>query len=59
MKTGRPKRLLALTEDDVAHLQRLITSPSLRQGLGTRARLILLSHRGLSNAAIAERLGVT
>lgn len=59
MKTGRPKPPLALTADEVAQLQSLSTSRSIPHGLGTRARMILLSHDGLSNAAIAEKLSVT
>jgi len=51
--------MLALTADEVAQLQSLSTSRSIPHGLGTRARMILLSHDGLSNAAIAEKLGVT
>ena len=59
MKTGRPKTALTLTPDELAQLQSLVTSRSIPQGLGTRARMILLSHDGLSNAAIAQKLGVT
>lgn len=59
MKTGRPKAPLALTAEEVTALQRLVTTRSTRHGLATRARLILLSHEGLSHAAIAEKLGLT
>lgn len=59
MKTGRPNATVALTADEVAQLQSLSTSRSIPHGLGTRARMILLSHDGLSNAVIAEKLGVT
>jgi len=59
MKTGRPKAPLALTAEEVTALQRLVTARSTPHGLATRARLILLSHDGLSNAAIAEKLGLT
>ena len=59
MKTGRPKAALTLTTDEVAQLQSLITARAIPHGLGTRARMILLSHEGLSNAAIAQKLGVT
>lgn len=57
MKTG--KIPLALTPDEVAHLQSLVASRSIPHGLGLRARMILLSHDGLSNAAIARKLSVT
>lgn len=59
MKTGRPKATLTLTTDEVAQLQSLITARSIPHSLGTRARMIVLSHEGLSNVAIAEKLGVT
>ncbi|MEW6248786.1 MAG: IS630 family transposase [Nitrospirota bacterium] len=59
MKTGRPKTPLGLTPDEVAQLQRVVASRSMPQGLATRARMILLSDDGLSNAAIARKLGVT
>lgn len=59
MKTGRPKASLALTAEEITALQQLVTARSTPHGLATRARLILLSHDGLSNAAIAEKLGLT
>src|SRR5581483_10172672 len=59
MKIGRPKCPLALTADEVAQLQSLVASRSIPHGLATRARMILLSHAGLSNAAIAQKLSVT
>lgn len=59
MKTGRPKATLTLTTDEVAQLHSLITARSIPHSLGTRARMIVLSHEGLSNGAIAEKLGVT
>lgn len=59
MKTGRPKTALILTTEERAQLQSLVASRSIPHGLGTRARMILLSHDGMSNAAIAQPLGVT
>lgn len=59
MKTGRPKSPLGLTSDEVAQLQSVVASRSIPQGLAPRARMILLSHAGLSNAAIAQKLSVT
>lgn len=59
MKTGRPKIPLALPPDAVSQLQSLVASRSIPHGLGLRARMILWSHDGLSNAAIARKLGVT
>jgi putative transposase len=43
----------------MAQLRNLIASRAIPHGLGARARMILLSHDGLTNAAIAEKLGVT
>ncbi len=59
MKTDRPKAALTVTTDKVAQLQSLITARAISHGLGTRARMILLSHEGLSNAALAQKLAVT
>ena len=59
MKTGRPTAPLALTPEEVAQLRSLVTARSIPHGLGTRARMILLSHDGLSNTAIADKLGVS
>ncbi len=59
MKTGRPKAALAVTTEELAQLQRLIASRSRPQGIVARARMILLSHEGRSNMAIADTLGVT
>lgn len=59
MKTGRPKATLVLTTEELAQLRALIASRSMPQGLAARARIILWSHEGRSNTAIADTLGVT
>jgi len=59
MKTGRPKAALALTAEELAQLQGLLASRSMPQGIAARARIILLSHAGRSNTAIADKLGMT
>ncbi|MER3422905.1 MAG: IS630 family transposase, partial [Nitrospiraceae bacterium] len=59
MTIGRPKSALHLTSDEEAHLKSLVASRSVSHALGTRARIILVSQGGLSNTAIAGRLGLT
>lgn len=59
MKTGRPKAALAVTTEELAQLQTVIASRSMPQGIAARARMILWSHEGRSNTAIADKLGVT
>ncbi len=58
MKSGRPKSPLALTPDEVTQLRSLVASRSIPNGLAARARMIRLSHAGLSNTAIAQKLSV-
>lgn len=48
---------LPLREGDAEVLRRLTRSSSVRAGLAQRARIVLLASEGMSNTAIAERLG--
>ncbi len=50
---------LVLREGDQGELIRLIRASSGRAGLALRARIVLLAADGLSNTAIAEKVGVT
>ncbi len=50
---------LVLGEGDRGELIRLIRASSGRAGLALRARIVLLAADGLSNTAIAEKVGVT
>ena len=56
---NRPAPSLGLREGDREELGRLTRSSSVRAGLAQRARIVLLAADGLSNTAIAERLGVS
>src|SRR3954453_17002007 len=56
---NRPAAALALTDADREELERLTRSSSVRAGLVQRARIVLLAADGLSNTAIAERVGVS
>ncbi len=50
---------LGLREGDRYRLEALVRSRSVRAGLATRARIVLLAADGLSNAEIARRTGTT
>jgi transposase len=50
---------LGLREGDRCRLEALTRSTSVRAGLATRARIVLLAADGLSNAEIARRTGTT
>ncbi|HET9657423.1 MAG TPA: helix-turn-helix domain-containing protein [Kineosporiaceae bacterium] len=56
---NRPAPVLLLREGDREELGRLTRSSSVRAGLAQRARIVLLAADGLSNTAIAERVGVS
>jgi len=58
MALGRPKTPLVLNAEEDAQLRAVSVSRSLPHGLVTRAKIILLSASGMSNQAIAERLGL-
>jgi hypothetical protein len=50
---------LVLREGDRARLESLIRSSSVRAGLVSRARIVLLAAEGLPNAEIARRTGMS
>jgi len=56
---NRPAPGLVLRDGDVEALTRLTRSSSVRAGLAQRARIVLLAGQGLSNTAIAARVGVS
>lgn len=58
MALGRPKPPLELSVEDREQLECLASSRSLAHGLVMRAQIILLSHTGLTNTAVAEQLGI-
>jgi transposase len=59
MGAGRPKSTLVVTPAEREELERLAARPSTAQALAMRARVVLLSSQGLTNLAVAARLGVT
>ncbi len=54
MKTGRPKRGVCLSSEEKEQLQSMVSSRSLRYGLPTRVRIVLLAAEGASNREIGE-----
>jgi len=58
MPIGRPKPPLVLSPEESQQLRAVATSRSLPHGLVMRARIVTLSASGMSNQAIAARLGL-
>ncbi|MFH5823147.1 IS630 family transposase [Georgenia sp. AZ-5] len=56
---NRPAPALALRDGDREKLVRLTRSSSERAGLAQRARIVLLAAEGVSNTAIADKVGVS
>jgi transposase len=59
MARGRPKAPLVLDEEQRRTLEGWARRRTSANGLAQRARMVLLSAQGMSNLAVAERLGVT
>ena len=59
MITGRPKKLIKLSDEEHEQLTAIANSRSLPHGLVRRARIVLLDADGVSSNAIAERVGVS
>lgn len=59
MPRGRPKPPLAIGDDQRATLEGWTRRRTSAHGLAQRARMVLLSAEGMSNLAVAERVGVT
>ena len=59
MRQGRPKAPLVIDEGQRATLEGWSRRTTSANGLAQRARMVLLSGEGLSNLAVAERVGVT
>jgi len=59
MGIGRPKEPLVLSDDERAQLESFASSRALSHGLVRRAKIVLLSVDGMSNSAIADKLGLT
>jgi transposase len=56
---NRPAPALMLGDGDREELERLTRASSVRSGLAQRARIVLLAADGVSNTAIADRVGVS
>ena len=59
MKTGRPKAPVVLSEEQQQQLKSWAASRSLPHGLVRRARIVLLAAEGMTNQAIAEKVGLS
>lgn len=54
-RTGRPKAVLELTDEERAQLERWARRSKSAQALASRSRIVLACAEGLSNQAVAER----
>jgi transposase len=59
MAIGRPKAPLCVSDEQRETLEGWSRRQKTANGLARRARMVLLSAEGLSNTAVAERVGVT
>ena len=59
MITGRPKKPVILPQEIREQLSAIVNSRSSPHGLVRRARIVLLAADGISNNAIAERVGIS
>lgn len=59
VRMGRPKAELALSEEDRGRLESVVRRSTSPQSLVLRARIVLLSAKGLDNCDVAEQLGTT
>jgi len=57
--TGRPKKLVILSEEEQEQLNAIANSRSLPHGLVRRARIVLLAADGVPNCTIAERVDLS
>ena len=59
MIPGRPKKPITLSEGEHEQLSAIVNSRSLPYGVVRRARIVLMAADGISNNAIAERVGLS
>ena len=59
MRTGRPKPLLGLSEEEKDTLERYVRRPKTAQDLAMRACIVLRCADGFTNTAVAEELGIS
>jgi len=56
MKTGRPRKPIALAEEQRSQLEAISSSRSMPYGIVVRSQVVLLAAKGLSNTDIGARL---
>jgi len=59
MKTGRPKTLIILSDEEHAQLKSMVCSRSLPHSLVTRARIVLMDAQGATNREISEKVDLS
>jgi len=59
MRSGRPKKVLEVADEDRDKLTLISRRSKSSQALATRARIVLHCSRGLSNGAVAAKLQIT
>jgi transposase len=59
MRTGRPKKLLEINNEDRDKLQTIARRPKSAQALAMRARIVLSCGQGMSNSEVACKLHIT
>ena len=59
MRTGRPKPILTLTEEERDTLEQWVRRPKTAQALAQRARIVLACATEKSNTVVAEKMNLT
>jgi transposase len=59
MRTGRPKKVLTVTNDERERLEQWTRRPTTAQRLALRARIVLACAEGASNLEVAQQLGIS
>ena len=59
MRTGRPKPILTLTEEERDMLEQWVRRPKTAQALAQRARIVLACATEKSNTVVAEKMNLT
>ena len=59
MRTGRPRKPLAIVKEDREKLRNIALRPKSAQAMAMRARIVLYCGEGLSNSEVARKLHIT
>ena len=59
MRTGRPKKLMEIADEDRDKLQTIARRPKSAQAMAMRARIVLCCGEGMSNSEVARKLRIT